>query len=165
MKSFAAFFVAATALGLRLQAAEPAPAASPKAAAPVHVMALPGGMEWKAAPPALPAGAQVVLLEGDPKVGGYFAMRIKLPPGYRVPPHFHPVQERVTVLEGTFLLGQGEARDEAALKEYPAGSYISMPAGMRHFAATKAGAVIQLTTIGPWGITYVDPADDPRNKK
>lgn len=135
------------------------------AAKETTVMATPSSIEWKSGPASLPAGAQMAALEGDFAKPAYFAVRLKLPAGYKVPAHYHPVQERVTVVEGSFLLGHGDKFDEAALKEYPAGSYLSMPKGMRHFAMAKTDCVIQLQTVGPWGITYVNPADDPRNQK
>lgn len=129
-----------------------------------HVLQPPTAMKWTAGPPSLPPGTQVAMLEGDLAKEGFFAVRLKLPAGYRIPPHFHPVQERVTVIEGTFRLGMGDKVDEKGLRDYPAGSYLSMPAGMRHFAETTTGTVLQLATIGPWGITYVNPADDPRRQ-
>lgn len=129
-----------------------------------HIMLTPAEIQWKAAPPSLPPGAQVSILEGDMAKPGFFALRIKLPAGYKVPPHWHPGHERVTVLSGTFYLGHGDTFDEAALKVYPAGSYSSMPPKMRHFATAKEDTVIQIATIGPWGINYVNPADDPRTK-
>ena len=91
-------------------------------------------------------------------------MRLKVPAGYKIMPHTHPAAERVTVLEGTFHLGMGERWDEGALKAYPAGSFVSMPQGHAHFAQFKEPGVIQLNSIGPWGITYIDPSDDPRKK-
>lgn len=139
--------------------------AGAKDAPKTHVMQTPEEIEWKPAPDSLPPGAQAALLEGDPKKPGFFALRLKLPAGYKIPAHFHPVQERVTVIDGVFQLGMGNTFDAKALKKYPTGSYLSMPAGMRHFATSLDGAVIQLNTVGPWGISYVDPADDPRKKK
>jgi quercetin dioxygenase-like cupin family protein len=125
----------------------------------------PEAVSWGPAPAGLPAGAQAAKLEGDPAKAGYFAIRLKAPVGYKVMPHTHPGSERVTVIEGTLYLGHGATFDESALKAYPAGSYISMPAGHRHFAMFKDGGVIQIATIGPWGIKYVDPKDDPRQAK
>ena len=119
---------------------------------------------WAPAPPALPPGAQVAVLEGDPSKPGPFTMRIALPDGYRIPPHFHPVVEHVTVLQGTFLVGMGERFDAAKLKMLPAGSFGALPPGMRHFAQAKGRTVLQLHGMGPWGLTYVNPADDPRKK-
>lgn len=105
------------------------------------------------------------MLEGDLGKSGYFALRLKVPAGYKVMPHHHPGVERVTVIEGTFYLGMGEAWDDAALVAYPAGSYVSIPTGHRHFAHFKEPGVIQLASLGPWGITYVNPADDPRKSQ
>ncbi len=141
-----------------------APAAKPAPAAH-HQMMTPGELTWADGPPSLPAGAKFVVLEGDPAKEGFVAMRLKLPAGYKVPPHFHPAPERLTVLEGTFMLGSGDKFDEASMKALPLGSYLSMPAQMHHFAMAKTEVVLQLATIGPWGITYLNPTDDPRNKK
>jgi quercetin dioxygenase-like cupin family protein len=145
-------------------AATPAPAAH-AAGHEGHIEKLPADQVWGDAPNSLPPGAKAVLLEGDPSKEGFFAMKVKLPAGYKVPPHFHPAFERLTVLEGTFQLGSGEKWDDAALKSYPQGSYISMPAQMRHYAQAKTETVLLMTTTGPWGITYLNPADDPRTKK
>lgn len=129
-----------------------------------HVELTPAELEWSPIA-ALPPGATVAVVEGDPAQEGFFAIRLKLPANYRIPPHHHPAPERVTVLSGTFLLGQGETFDEAALAAYEPGSYLSMPVGMRHFAASgDSEVVLQLASIGPWGITYVNPADDPRTQ-
>jgi quercetin dioxygenase-like cupin family protein len=129
-----------------------------------HVMATPGSEKWGPAPPSLPAGAQVAVLEGDPAKPGAFTMRIKLPDGYRIPPHWHPADEHVTVIAGTFVMGLGEKFDESAGKPLDAGSFAMMPTGTRHFVWTKGATVVQLHGIGPWGITYVNASDDPRKK-
>ena len=125
---------------------------------------MPDELKWEDSK-ALPPGAKVAILEGDPQKEGFFAMRAKLPAGYKIPPHYHPCPERVTVLSGTFHLGAGEKFDDKAGKTLPAGSYTSMPPGMRHYAWTEGETVLQISTIGPWGITYVNPADDPRAPK
>lgn len=129
-----------------------------------HSVTLPDDVKWEDSP-ALPPGAKVAILEGDPTKEGYFAMRARLPDGYRIPPHFHPGHERVTVLSGTFHLGQGDKFDKSATKALPAGSYSTMEPGMHHFAWASGDTVLQINTLGPWGITYVNPADDPRQKK
>ena len=130
-----------------------------------HRMYRPEQVQWKDAPPSLPAGAKSALLEGDPAKPGFFAMRLRMPDGYRIPPHFHPGVERVTVLSGTFHLGTGERPDWDAMQELPAGSYTTMQSGMNHYARASGETVVQIATIGPWGITYVNPSDDPRQKK
>lgn len=130
-----------------------------------HVVVTPDKLTWVAAPPGLPAGAQVAVLEGDPSKAGYFAIRAKLPDGYKVPPHWHPTDERLVVLEGTLGLGKGETFDPSAGHELPVGSYAMMPTGVRHFAWAKGETVFQLSGMGPFEITYVNSADDPRKPK
>jgi hypothetical protein len=124
---------------------------------------LPAGLQWKDGPPSLPPGAKFAVLEGDPSKEGPFAMRVKAPDGYVIPPHWHPKVERLTVIAGTFNLGMGEKFDPGALRPMPAGSYGYWPAGMRHFVRVKGETIVQLHGIGPWQITYVNPKDDPRN--
>jgi quercetin dioxygenase-like cupin family protein len=89
---------------------------------------------------------------------------VSLPDNYKIAPHYHPTAERITVLSGTLQLAEGDSFDTSRLQDLPAGSYATMPAGMHHFASTKGQTVIQLSTIGPWGITYLNPADDPRTR-
>ena len=125
----------------------------------------PADVQWKDGPASLPAGAKFAVLEGDPAKEGPFVMRLRLPDGYRIPPHWHPKVERVTVVSGTFNLGMGEKFDQSATREMPAGTFGFWPAGMRHFAWAKGETVLQLHGIGPWSITYVNPADDPRNAR
>jgi quercetin dioxygenase-like cupin family protein len=112
----------------------------------------------------LPSGAEAPVLFGDPSKEGPFALRLKLPAGYRVPPHMHPVDEVVTVISGTFSLGMGETADQSSAQHLPAGSFFALPPGMAHYVFIDEGAVIQINTVGPWGLTYVNPADDPRQK-
>ncbi len=123
----------------------------------------PGDLKWSDAPPVLPRGAKVAVLEGDPSKEGPFVMRVRLPDGYKIPPHTHPKPERVTVISGTFCVGMGARFDETKGKEMPAGSYGTWPAGMTHFVWARGETVIQLHGMGPWSLTYADPKDDPRN--
>jgi quercetin dioxygenase-like cupin family protein len=125
----------------------------------------PAAMTWKPGPGSLPAGARFAVLEGDPTKEGPFVMRLKVPDGYRIPPHTHPKTERLTVISGTFRLGMGDRFDESGLRDLPAGSFGYWPAGMKHFAAARGETVVQLHGIGPWRITYLDPADDPRQAR
>lgn len=122
-------------------------------------------IKWKDGPASLPAGAKFAVLEGDPTKEGPFVMRLWLPDGFRIPPHWHPKVERVTVVSGTFNLGMGEKFDQSATRALQAGAFGFWPAGMRHFAWAKGETVLQLHGTGPWMITYVNPADDPRNAK
>lgn len=125
----------------------------------------PTTIEWKAGPAALPTGARMAVLEGDPTKEGPFVVRFQFPEGYHVPPHNHPKTERVTVISGMLHLSTGEALDRSSAKKLPAGSFGYWPAGMKHTAWSEGEAVIQLHGTGPWQINYVNPADDPRNPK
>jgi quercetin dioxygenase-like cupin family protein len=128
-------------------------------------MVLPTDLTWKDGPVSLPTGARFATIEGNPSEAGPFTMRLQLPPNYKIPPHWHPAIEHVTILSGAFYMGLGERFDEAKAKKLPVGGFAVMAIGTRHFALTKEeGAVIQLHGIGPWGIHYVNPADDPRKK-
>ncbi|HEY8514304.1 MAG TPA: cupin domain-containing protein [Candidatus Binatia bacterium] len=122
----------------------------------------PDDVAWQPAPPSLLPGAKVAVLEGDPSKEGFFTMRLFLPDGYRVLPHWHTKEERVTVLSGTLHLGHGDTFDPAQAKPLPAGSYSSMPPNMTHFGWASGDTVLQLSTIGPWQIVYLNPEDDPR---
>ena len=130
-----------------------------------HAILTPGDIVWKAAPPVLPPGAQAAILHGDPAKEGLFAMRLKVPAGYKVPPHWHPADEHVTVLEGTVAFGMGDTIDEKAGKDLPAGGFFFMPAKHRHWALAKSEATIQIHGVGPWQVNYINPADDPRGGK
>lgn len=125
----------------------------------------PTEIKWKDGPASLPAGAKLAVLEGDPAKEGSFVMRLWLPDGFRIQPHWHPKTERVTVVSGSFNLGMGETFDPSATREMTAGTFGFWPAGMRHFAWTKGETILQVHGVGPWTITYVNPAHDPRVKK
>lgn len=127
-----------------------------------HVIVSKKDMKWGAAPASLPAGAQAAVIDGDPTKAGEFTMRLKLPANYKIQPHTHPADEHVTVIEGSFSMGLGEKFDAKSGHVLKAGDYARMTAGTKHFAMTTSPAVIQLHGNGPWGITYVNPADDPR---
>lgn len=138
------------------------PDSTPESAPSPHVALEPSALKWGDAPPGLPAGAKVAVLSGDPSKAGPFAIRAKFPAGYKISPHWHPSDENITVISGTFALGMGDAFDQAAMQGLPAGGYSVLPAKMNHFAMAKTAAVIQITGMGPFAITYVNPADDPR---
>jgi quercetin dioxygenase-like cupin family protein len=125
----------------------------------------PAQIKWADAPPLLPPGAKVAALEGDPGKEGPFVLRVWMPDGYRIPPHTHPKTERLTVISGTFHVGMGDRFDAAKGHAMPAGSFGTWPAGMQHYVWAKGETVIQLHGIGPWSLTYINPQDDPRNKK
>ena len=129
-----------------------------------HTIVAPQEIKWSPAPAVLPAGAEAAVLFGDPSKEGLFALRLKLPEGYSVPPHTHPVDEVVTVISGTFSLGMGETADQSKAQPLPAGSFLALPPGTAHYVFIDEETVIQISTVGPWGLTYVNPEDDPRPK-
>ena len=129
-----------------------------------HVMTPIAEAKWGPAPPALPPGAQMAVLSGDPGKTGPYAVRLKFPANYAVPAHFHPGDENVTVTSGELFLGMGNKLDTSVGTALPTGGYALMPAGMNHFAFTKSETTIVLFGLGPVGFTYVNPADDPRKK-
>jgi len=131
---------------------------------PFHIMTTPNEVAWGEPPPAFERGAFFAVMAGDPGAEEPFVVRMKVPAGYSIKPHWHPTDEQVTVLSGTFSMGMGEKFNKAALKDLPAGSFALMPAEMRHFAVAKTDALIQVHGMGPFTLTYVDPADDPRKR-
>ena len=122
-------------------------------------------MQWGEGPSSLPAGAQMVVLDGDPRKEGSFTIRLKMPAGYRIPAHTHPVAERVTVISGAVRLGIGEKFDESAGRELKAGDFAVLPAGVPHFAWTTSEAILQIHSEGPFKREFVDSADNSSNAK
>ena len=136
-----------------------------QASQPRHVIITPADINWVNAPPSVPPGAKITVLEGDPTKPGPFTMRIMFPAGYKIPPHWHPAVEHATVISGALNMGIGDKFGPVRTKGLPTGSFSIMPAMMHHFAWVKEETIIQVHGIGPWGIIYVNPSDDPRNKK
>jgi hypothetical protein len=122
-------------------------------------------LKWLDGPPGLPAGARFTVLDGDPSKEGLFTIRAILPANYKIPAHWHPSTENVTVLEGTLYLGMGEKLDESKATALTVGGFTALPGKMGHFAFSKEGAVIQVYAMGPFAITYYNPSDDPRTKQ
>src|SRR5688572_14844106 len=122
-------------------------------------------IKWTPAPAAMPKGAEIAVLYGDPAKEGLFALRLKFPDGYSVPPHTHPAPAVVAVISGTLRLGMGETADDAKAQPLPAGSFFALAPGTAHYESAEGETVLQLTTNGPWGVTYVNPKDDPRQSQ
>ena len=139
--------------------------AAPSAPAGTHVTMPASAVKWGDAPPGLPAGARAAVVSGDPSQAQPYVLRAQLPANYRIPPHWHPTMENITVLSGTVALGMGETFEESKMQDLPVGSFASVPADMRHFFMAKTASTIQVHGMGPFGITYVNAADDPRTKK
>ncbi|MBI4790840.1 MAG: cupin domain-containing protein [Chloroflexi bacterium] len=129
-----------------------------------HIIATPKDLKW-ADVPSLPKGAKIAVIEGPLTEAVPFTVRIRLPADFKVPAHWHPAIERVTVLSGTFNVGMGDTLDTQKTTALSAGSVIIMPPKTNHFVWTNEETIVQLNGTGPWGITYVNPADDPRNQK
>ncbi len=140
-------------------------ASSPALAAdPMPGMFMPDRLQWGPGPPGLPPGMQQTVLYGDPEKAGLLVIQAKLPPQYRVPPHWHPTDEVVTVISGRLRVGMGEAVNESGMTEFPAGGVVVAPAKSPHYVVAPEETVIQVAAMGPFDITYLNPADDPRKK-
>lgn len=129
-----------------------------------HMVVLPDDLKWGDAPPVLPRGAKVAVLAGDPSKEGPFTIRLMAPDGYMVPAHWHPTDENVTVISGSFGIGLGDKLDKDKVRFLPPGSYVRLTKEERHFAVMKGETVIQVHGTGPFTLTYVNPADNPTSK-
>jgi quercetin dioxygenase-like cupin family protein len=129
-----------------------------------HIVVPVDKVQWGPAPPILPAGAQLAVLEGNPGAKGPVVMRLKLPADYVIPPHWHSMHERITVISGTFHIGDGDSVDRKASQTLAAGGFLSLPAKMHHYAWTNAATVVQINLEGPFDLFYINPADDPTKK-
>jgi len=127
-----------------------------------HKLVAPHEIQWGPAPPSVPPGAQAAVLYGDPGKEGLFAFRLKVPKDYHIAPHTHPKPEVVTVITGSARLGMGTDAKRETAKVLPAGSFFALVPGSPHYFFADEDTVIQLNSTGPWGITYVNPSDDPR---
>ena len=123
-----------------------------------------GDLKWGPAPAIFPAGAQMSVLSGDPTKAGLFVLRLKMPAGYKIPAHQHPSDEYVTVISGDLSLGMGDKLDPAMSAKLAPGGFAVAGAKMNHFAFSTGGAVVQVSAEGPFGMTYVNPADDPTRR-
>jgi len=125
-------------------------------------IALPPGVEW-GPNAALPSGARLAVVAGQPGSAGLYAIRVGFPRGLQVMPHSHPDDRLYTVLSGRWSIGLGEVFDPAGLETYSPGSVYVLPAGTAHFHWAQAGeSVVQIAGLGPTATNYVDPEDDPR---
>ena len=119
------------------------------------------GLKWGPAPAILPAGAQMAVVRGDPNKQGEFVIQLRLPDGYRIPPHTHPTDEHVTVLEGMFSAGMGKTEKPDSMRMLHPKDSISMPANQPHYAAAMGATVVQVRSMGPFALVYVNPKDIP----
>ncbi len=128
-----------------------------------HMMATPDEFKWVDIP-SLPPGAKLAVIEGPLNQAGPITFRLKLPANYQIPAHWHPAIEHVTVISGTFNMGAGDKLDRAKTKPLTAGGIAIMQPKTTHFAWNKEETIVQVHGVGPWGVTYVNSADDPRKQ-
>jgi quercetin dioxygenase-like cupin family protein len=127
-------------------------------------MFMPAEARWSPAPPGLPAGAEITVLEGDPTQPGVFTIQLRVPDGYKVMPHWHPTDERQTLVKGTMMMGMGEKWNESDMKEMTPGAFVLLPKHNPHYVMAKGEAILQVQATGPYDMTYINPSDDPRKK-
>jgi anti-sigma factor ChrR (cupin superfamily) len=120
-------------------------------------------LKWSDAPPDLPKGMQIGVLYGDPFKPGHYAMRLKMPDGYKIPPHWHTQDEQLTILEGAFVLHMGDTM-KAEAHTLDVGGYHFLPGKMHHAAEVKGETIVQLQGMGPFDIHYLNPSDNPNPK-
>jgi mannose-6-phosphate isomerase-like protein (cupin superfamily) len=133
------------------------------AAAPVlKSQASSAQLQWGPAPAVFPPGARMAVVSGDPGQAAMFTVILSMPNEYKIPPHFHPTDETVTVKEGMFLVGMGDTFNLAKTSPMASGASGTIPAGQHHFASASGATVVTVTAMGPFAMTYVNPADDPQ---
>jgi quercetin dioxygenase-like cupin family protein len=124
---------------------------------------LPEDVDWQPFP-SFPPSARLAVMVGDPTKPGMYTIRVKLPDGVKLMPHRHPEDRVYTVISGVFYIGRGEQFDAEKLHAYPPGAVVVLPGDTPHFHWAKSGEyVTQVSALGPLGLEYLDPADDPRN--
>ena len=128
-----------------------------------HNMVTPNDLKWTAMP-SLPCGAQAAVIEGPVNEAKPFTVRFKFPANCKIAPHSHPAVEHVTVISGEFGMGAGDALDPSKGMKLPPGSVAIMQPNTNHYGWTTAETIVQVHGVGPWGIKYVNPADDPTKK-
>lgn len=133
----------------------------PASAMEMHKIIKADAIQWMAAPVQLPKGAQIAVVYGDPGKEGLYIILARMPDGYTIPAHWHNQVENVTVLSGTFNVGMGGKLDKTKGEALGPGGFFSSGSKMQHFAWVSGETVIQVSGMGPFDITYVDPKDDP----
>jgi len=125
----------------------------------------PETIPWGPPPPFVDAGAQLAVIEGNPAASsGDYTVRLKMPDGYRIAPHWHPQRENVTVISGTFKVGMGDVFDKEKMGTFPAGSFAFLDPDMHHYAMAAGEVIVQVHGKAPLQFNYVNPADDPSKK-
>jgi quercetin dioxygenase-like cupin family protein len=120
-------------------------------------------LKWGPAPANFPPGAQLAVLQGDPTGTGLFTVRLKMPNGYKFPPHTHPTAEHVTVISGDFAVGMGKTFETKGMLTLSPGGFVTAPANEAHYALARGVTVVQIHAIAPFSVTYVNAADAPQS--
>lgn len=157
MKRLAVVAVVVAVLGIGMSAVRAKPA--------MHQVMQPDQLKWMPAPPMLPRGSQIAMLEGNPMQKGLYTIRLRAPRDYVVPPHWHSKGEHVTVISGTMRIGMGDKVDRSAAHRLPPGAYVNLPARMHHYAVAETDATVQIHGMGPFDIHYLKSSDDPRHHR
>ena len=118
-------------------------------------------IKWGAAPPVLPKGAKVAVLNGDPFKPGFYTIRLSAPANYKIAPHWHTQAEDLTIISGALYLGMGDKMDTKGAHALKTGGFHHLPGKMHHYAFSKSPTVIQISGEGPFDINYLNPKDDP----
>lgn len=121
------------------------------------VQLTPEAVQWAPGSATMPPGTQIAVLEGDPKAKKWFTIRLKVPAGSVMKPHWHPRDERVTVISGQAAVGFGATVDAAAVTRFGPGSFYINPANSPHYLLFSEETVLQATGVGPWEIHFVEP--------
>ncbi len=112
-----------------------------------------------------PPSVRLAVVVGHPSESAPYTIRVHVPHGVKLMPHRHPEDRVYTVISGVFYIGLGDQFDADKLQAYPPGAVVVLPGDTSHFHWAKSSEYItQVTAIGPLGLDYVNPADDPRNK-
>jgi mannose-6-phosphate isomerase-like protein (cupin superfamily) len=126
----------------------------------------PDAIQYGPAPSFVPPGAQLAVLEGNPLASsGDYTIRLKMPDGYRIAPHWHPQRENVTVLSGTLKVGMGDRFEEGGMASFPAGSFAYLDPNMHHYVTASGEVIVQIHGMAPVQFNYINPDDDPSRKR
>ena len=118
-------------------------------------------LAWGPAPAVFAPGAKMAVLQGDPSKSALYTVRLDMPDGYRIAPHWHPIDELVTVISGTFVVGLGDSVNTAREMTLAAGAYVIATANMHHYAIARGHTIVQVHGMGPFALTYVNLKDAP----
>ena len=137
-------------------------AATPATQPPAVHRDSPPEPKWGPAPAIFPPGAQMAVMQGDPGGSALFTVRLRFPDGYKIAPHTHPTDENVTVISGNFQVGMGKTFETKGTLSLHAGGFVTAPANMAHYGVARGTTVVQVHALGPFAMTYVNPADTPK---